>query len=93
MTKGSEYLNPDVLSSISDSCNNYLEEQFTKYLYKTSTIFGSDINGFGVYSLSEFKTATDFDNYKWLYNYKNSTFNVEISTVIFIYCFFFKTQT
>lgn len=82
MTKGSEYLNPDVLSSISDSCNNYLEEQFTKYLYKTSTIFGSDINGFGVYSLSEFKTATDFDNYKWLYNYKNSTFNVEISTVI-----------
>lgn len=82
MTKGSEYLNTDVLDSISTTCNKYLKEQFTNYLYKTATTFDSDINGFGVYSLSQFKTSTEFDNYNWLVNYKNSTFDVDINTVM-----------
>ncbi|MCI8617753.1 MAG: hypothetical protein HFJ60_05905 [Clostridia bacterium] len=82
MTKGSEYLNTDVLDSISTTCNKYLKEQFTNYLYKTATTFDSDINGFGVYSLSQFKTSTEFDDYNWLVNYKNSTFDVDINTVM-----------
>ena len=82
MSRDSQYLNTDVLNSISTSCNNYLKKQFSDYLYKTSTIFESDINGLGSNALSKFATTTEFDNYNWLENYKNSTFDVEISTVI-----------
>lgn len=82
MSKDSEYLNSDVLDSISNSCNFYLESQFSNYLYKTSTVFESDINSFGLYALSEFATTTDFDNYNWLENYQNATFDIEISTIM-----------
>ena len=82
MSRDSQYLNTDVLNSISNSCNNYLESQFSSYLYKTSTVFESDINGFGSYALSKFSTSTEFDNYNWLDNYKNCTFDVEVNTVI-----------
>lgn len=82
MTKGSEYLDADVLNSISITCNKYLEDQFTNYLYKTATTFDSDINSFGIYSLSQFKTSTEFDEYNWLENYKNSTFDVDINTIM-----------
>lgn len=82
MTKDSEYLNQDVLDSISTTCNNYLEDQFTNFLYKTSTTFNSDINGFGVYAHSQFRTSSEYDNYNWLANYKNSTFDVDINTVM-----------
>ena len=82
MSRDSQYLNTDVLNSISTSCNNYFKKQFSDYLYKTSTVFESDINGLGSNALSKFATTTEFDNYNWLENYKNSTFDVEISTVI-----------
>ena len=82
MSRDSQYLNIDVLNSISNSCNNYLESQFSSYLYKTSTVFESDINGLGSFALSKFATTTEFDNYNWLNNYKNCTFDVEVNTVI-----------
>ena len=82
MKKDSQYLNIDVLNLISNSCNKYLESQITKYLYKTSTTFKSDINGFGEYAIPSFTTTTEFNNYNWAKNYSNSTFNVDINTVI-----------
>lgn len=82
MSKGAKYLNTDILNSISNSCNSYLESQFSSYLYKTSTVFKSDINAFGLYSLSKFATTPDFDNYNWLDNYQNSTFDVDINIVM-----------
>lgn len=82
MSKNSQYLDEDVLNSISNSCNSFLENEFLKYLYKTSTVFESDINGFGVYALSQFSTSSEFNNYDWLNNYKNSTFDIDINTVI-----------
>lgn len=82
MSKNSQYLDTEVLNSISTSCNNYLETQFSNYLYKTSTIFESDINGFGVYALSEFTTINEFNDYNWLTNYKDSTFDVKINTIL-----------
>ena len=78
MSKNSQYLNEDVLNSISNSCNTFLENEFLKYLYKTSTVFESDINGFGVYALSEFYTSSEFNDYNWLNNYKNCNFDVDI---------------
>lgn len=82
ISKNSQYLDTNVLDLISSSCNNYLESQFYAYLYKTSTVFESDINGFGSYALSKFITSSEFNNYNWLENYKNSTFNVEVNTII-----------
>lgn len=82
MSKNSQYLNNKVLKSISDSCSNYMKEQFTNYFYKTSKEFESDINGLGIYPLSKFKTSNEYNNYNWLDNYKNCTFDVDISTVI-----------
>ncbi len=82
MKKDAQYLNPEVLNRISNSCNSYLESQFSNYLYKTSTNFESDINGFGVYALSKFNTSTEYNKYDWLKNYKNSTFDININTVI-----------
>ncbi len=82
MSRNSKYLDIDVLNSISNSCNNYLESEFLSYLYKTSIVFQSDINSIGSYVLSKFTTTNEFDNYDWLNNYSNCTFDVEINTVL-----------
>ena len=82
MTNDSKYLNNEVLSAVSNSCDRYLEQQFSEYLYKTSTVYSSDINGFGLRALSEFNTTNEFNNYGWLDNYKNATFDVDVNTII-----------
>lgn len=80
MGTDSQYLNNDILTSISDSCNSYLESVFSDYLYKTSREFKSDINGFGKYALAKFWTTNDFTNYNWNKNYKNAVFDVKVDT-------------
>lgn len=80
MKDNSNYLNYDLLDSISNECNNYLKMNFLKFLYKTSIDYSSDICDFGEYALSKFKTTKDFEEYNWLGNYKNSVFDVEINT-------------
>ena len=82
MSRDSEYLDPEVLESISTSCQNYLKQQFLDYLYKTSTVYHTDINAFGIYAYSQFTTITEFNNYNWLENYKNSNFDVNINIVM-----------
>lgn len=82
MTRDAQYLDNKILDKISNSCNTYLESQFSNYLYKTSNVFKSDINQFGSYALSEFTTTSEFENYDWQNNYKNSTFDIDIQTII-----------
>lgn len=82
MTENSKYLSPDVLDSISKSCDNYLESLFTNYLYKTSKEFNSDINSFGTCALKNFFTTKDFENYKWLESYKDAFFKVKINSSV-----------
>ncbi len=82
MNKSSNYLDKDVLSTVSNSCNKYLENILSEYLYKTSLDLKSDINGLGKYSLSNFKTNTEFKNYNWMENYINSTFKVNVNTIV-----------
>ena len=38
--------------------------------------YNSDIDGFGRYAAKYFVTLQDWDNYNWLDNFQNSTFNV-----------------
>lgn len=82
MAENSKYLSSDVLDSISNSCNSYLETAFSDYLYKTSKEFHSDINGIGKYALKNFFTTGQFEDYSWLENYKNAFFAVEINTSV-----------
>lgn len=82
ISSDSNYLDNNVLSSISSACDKYLESVIRDYLYKTSTDFKSDINGFGKYALSSFITNSDFENFSWNTNYSNSTFEVNIETNI-----------
>ena len=56
--------------------------EFENYLYKTTTVYQSDINGFGNYASSSFLTTKAFNNYDWLNNYKNSCFEVNVNTII-----------
>lgn len=46
MSSNSPYLSNNVLSLISNSCNNYLETMFLDYLYETSKDYRTDITGF-----------------------------------------------
>ena len=64
------------------SCNSYLKNIFSDYLYKTSKNFNSDIDGLGKYSLQNFFTSKQFEQYSWLENYKNAFFDVEIDTSV-----------
>ena len=80
LSKNSNYEDPTILSSISNSCNKYLESLISDYLYKTSKEFKSDINGLGRYLLSSFTTNKEFNNFGWLNNYINTTFDVNINT-------------
>ena len=68
------------LFTISNSCNKYLESLISGYLYKTSKEFKSDINGFGRYLLSNFTTNKQFNDFGWLNNYINTTFDVNVDT-------------
>ena len=80
LSKNSNYEDTTVLSSISNSCNKYLESLISDYLYKTSKVFKSDINGLGRYLLSSFTTNKEFNDFGWLNNYINTTFDVNIDT-------------
>lgn len=82
MSNNSQYLEPQTLDTISQTCNKYLESVFSDYLYKTSKEFKSDINGFGKYALGNFFTTQDFDHYNWCDNYQNAFFGVEIDTSV-----------
>ena len=82
MSENSKYLSSEVLDSISNSCNSYLESVFSDYLYKTSKDFNSDINGMGKYALKNFFTTTQYEDYNWQENYKNSFFDVEVNTSV-----------
>ena len=82
MSKSSNYLSPEVLDTISTSCNKYLESVITNFLYKTSKNLKSDICEFGKYASGNFLTTSDFDDYNWLYNYRNAFFDVEVNTSV-----------
>ncbi len=82
MENNENYLKPEVLELISDSCDSYLESTFSNFLYKTAKEFHSDILGFGKSASSNFFTIEDFENYNWLDSYQDSFFDVDVNTSI-----------
>lgn len=82
MTENDNYADNTILKRISESVNFHLENLLTQYLYKTSTVFHSDINGFGKHAVSLFLTLPEFESYNWLDNYQYATFQVNIEAEI-----------
>ena len=76
MTNDSNYLDPEILSRISEACNRYLEYIFTEYLYKTAKEYKSDINAIGKSSLKLFTTVDEYETYGWREHYQDSFFDV-----------------
>ena len=82
MSENSKYLSNDVLDSISNSCNSYLESMLLDYLYKTAKDFKADINGFGNFAAKNFTTTNEYENYNWLDSYKDAFFDVQVNTSV-----------
>lgn len=82
MAEQDNYADSTTLKRISESVNFHLENLLTQYLYKTSTVFHSDINGFGKYAASLFLTLPEFEDYNWLDNYQYATFQVKMEAEI-----------
>ena len=82
MSENSKYLSNDVLNTVSNSCDSYLESMFLDYLYKTSKDFKSDINGFGIFAAKNFLTTNQYENYDWLESYKDAFFDVQVNTSV-----------
>jgi spore germination protein KC len=82
MSENSDYLSSEVLEQISNSCNSYLENVFSEYLYKSSKDLKSDINGFGRSALQNFFTTKEFEDYNWTENYKDAFFDVIVDTSV-----------
>ena len=82
MKENSKYLDNTILKELSEQVSQYLEKTFTDYLYKTSLEFKADINDFGKYSVKNFLTIKEFEQYNWQMNYVNSIFDVDTDVVI-----------
>lgn len=82
ISSDSSYDTDEKLTEISLSASQYIQSIITQYLYKTSRKLNSDIDGFGTHALSLFLTKSDFEDYQWLKNYKDSVF--EVSTDVHV---------
>lgn len=82
MSSNSDYLDDNMLTEISNTCDAYLESVFSSFFYKTAKIFNSDIVGVGKSALSSFRTSSDFENYNWEENYKNSFFDITVNSIV-----------
>lgn len=77
-----DYSDKKVVQDLENEVNEYFEKIILDYLYKTSKEFNSDIDGFGKYAVKYFSTTEEWNNYKWLDNYKNCFFNIEVNSKI-----------
>jgi len=77
-----DYLNNEVLEEISFAASKYMEVQMENYLYKTSKIYKSDIDGFGKSVSSNFLTIDKLEKFNWEQNYENSFFKVNANVNI-----------
>ena len=58
------------------------ENAFLNYQYKTAKIFEADIDGVGKNLIKHFKNDKDWSDYNWSANYKNTFFDIDVTTNI-----------
>lgn len=76
------YLDNKVLEEISYAASKYMKLQMESYLYKTSKIYKSDINGFGKSVSSIFLTMDELKKFNWKKSYENSFFKLKVDVNI-----------
>lgn len=79
---GENYEDTDKVAILEEAVERSIKEDMTKFLYKTSREFKSDICGFGKLMKKKFATWDEWENFNWLSKYENSEFNVNIDVKI-----------
>lgn len=82
LEEGLDYSNEDVLKTIEEYANSYLEQNILSYLYKTSKEYKTDIANLGKYGLKNYLTWKDWADSNWSSNYQNSFFTVNVDSTI-----------
>ena len=74
--------NNEVIKTLEEYASNYLEQNISEYLYKTSKEFKSDISNFGSIVLPRYSTWDEWIASDWLNNYQNAFFDVDVTVNI-----------
>mgnify|MGYP000009663936 FL=1 len=78
----SESLTPEKINDLEVLINSYLENAFLNYQYKTAKIYEADIDNVGKNLIKHFKNDKDWSDYNWSANYKNTFFDINVTTNI-----------
>ncbi len=79
---GKNYESLEMKPLLQRTYEKFLEEGITRFLYKTSEEFHSDICGFGKSLKKRFLTWKEWEEFNWLSRYKDASFSVEVELKI-----------
>lgn len=79
---GFDYESDEGRNLFEKTTQDFLKKEVLAFLMRTAKEFKSDICGFGRSLKSKFLTWDEWENFKWLSKYKESTFNVEVKLKI-----------
>lgn len=75
-----DYGNIDFINNTRPIIENFIKNNITSYLNKTSKEFQVDISNFYTFARRNFLTIPEWDNYNWNEKYKNANFSVTVNT-------------
>ena len=78
LDKDINYETEEVLSKISDATKDYLTTQINNYLDKVTKKYDVDIDEFSLKALAHFLTISEWKNFDWDENLKNTEFDVNV---------------
>lgn len=74
-----DYGNIDFINNTCPIIENYIKENISSYLNKTSKEFQVDIANFYAVARSNFLTIPEWNNYNWNEKYKNVNFSIDVN--------------
>lgn len=79
---GYNYEDTEKLPILEQAAETQLKDEIVRFLGRTAGEFHSDICGFGNHARGLFLTWKDWDDYHWLQQYKDATFDVGVKVRI-----------
>ena len=79
MSPNTSYSSEESIEKIRESAEQYMKTQIESFLNKSSKEYNSDVCGFGRYAVKHYLTMDEWNDAKWLENYKNCNFDVSVS--------------
>lgn len=74
-----DYGNIDFIYNTRPTVENFIKENITSYLNKTSKEFQVDIANFYTFARKNFSTIPEWNNYNWNEKYKNANFSIDVN--------------